>query len=87
MPKYVKRPVVIEAQQFKFSNGVDIASWCGGTYLGGATTGGGPEVRIHTLEGDMTASVGDYVIRGVQGEFYPCKPSIFEATYEPVADD
>lgn len=39
-------------------------------------------IAIQTLEGEMTASPGDYVIRGIQGEFYPCKPDIFEATYE-----
>lgn len=42
-------------------------------------------IAIHTLEGVITASPGDWVIRGVQGEFYPCKPDIFEATYEPVS--
>ncbi|MGM9544685.1 MAG: hypothetical protein ACI3T9_06840 [Romboutsia timonensis] len=44
------------------------------------------EVIIHTLEGDMKASVGDYIITGVNGEQYPCKPDIFEKTYEPVDD-
>lgn len=44
-------------------------------------------IVIRTLEGDMKVSLGDYVIRGVQGEFYPCKPDIFAATYERVADD
>ncbi len=42
------------------------------------------EIVIHTLEGDMTASVGDYIITGVNGEKYPCKPDIFEKTYESV---
>lgn len=42
------------------------------------------KLPIQTLEGTMTASLGDYIIRGVQGEFYPCKPDIFEATYERV---
>lgn len=42
-------------------------------------------IRISTLEGDMLATVGDWIIRGVQGEFYPCKPDIFEATYDPVS--
>lgn len=42
------------------------------------------EIIIHTLEGDMLASVGDYIITGVNGEQYPCKPDIFEKTYEPV---
>jgi len=41
-------------------------------------------LTIHTLEGDMTASPGDYIITGVKGELYPCKPDIFAATYEPV---
>lgn len=42
------------------------------------------QLHIPTLEGTMTANPGDWIIRGVQGEFYPCKPDIFEATYEPV---
>jgi len=46
-----------------------------------------PFLRIVTLEGTMVASKGDWVIRGVQGEFYPCKPDIFEATYEPVGGE
>ena len=44
------------------------------------------EMIIHTLEGDMKASVGDYIITGVDGEQYPCKPDIFEKTYEVVED-
>lgn len=44
------------------------------------------DVQVHTLEGSMGVSPGDYVIRGVKGEFYPCKPDIFEATYEPEPD-
>ena len=42
------------------------------------------EIIIHTLEGDMKADVGDYIITGIHGEKYPCKPDIFEETYEPV---
>jgi len=45
------------------------------------------QIEIGTLEGDITASVGDYVIKGVQGEFYPCKPDIFEMTYEEVFEE
>jgi hypothetical protein len=41
-------------------------------------------MNIHTLEGNMIASVGDWIIKGVKGEFYPCKPDIFESTYEEV---
>ena len=44
------------------------------------------ELNIHTLEGNMIASVGDWIIKGVKGEFYPCKPDIFENTYEEVFD-
>lgn len=44
----------------------------------------GGSLRVGTLEGHHTANVSDYIIRGVQGELYPCKPDIFEATYEPV---
>ena len=43
------------------------------------------EIIIHTLERDMTASIGDWIIKGVKGEVYPCKPDIFEATYEEVS--
>lgn len=44
------------------------------------------EMIIHTLEGDMRANVGDWIITGLRGEQYPCKPDIFEKTYEPVTD-
>jgi len=44
-------------------------------------------LKIFTLEGSLTASVGDWIIKGVKGEFYPCKPDIFEATYEEVSDE
>jgi hypothetical protein len=84
MPKYRKKPVVIDAQQLTDDNGGAVAQWCGGTLRGGPKGGSkGGHVLIHTLEGTMTAEPGDYVIRGVQGEFYPCKPDIFEQTYEP----
>lgn len=46
-----------------------------------------PYLKIETLEGTMKASVGDYIIKGVNGEFYPCKPDIFEKTYERVIDE
>ena len=90
MTKYRKRPVVIEAAQFD-GTWPSINGWL--TTLGydeeGDGSEGGPacymnagSLVIQTLEGDMTASPGDFIIRGVQGEFYPCKPDIFEATYE-----
>jgi len=69
-------------------NAVEVAAWCGGrTWVDRMLY---PEsdrvtlVVIQTLEGTMQASPGDWIIRGVAGEFYPCKPDIFEATYEAV---
>lgn len=80
--KFRKKPVEIEAMHFADVSwsGV-ISSWCGGSNV--KSPG---EIQIPTLEGTMTAKVGDYVIRGVQGEFYPCKSDIFEATYEHVVE-
>lgn len=81
--KYRKKPVVIEAVQFTGENFDECKTFSGGVaHLPPA----GPGLQIETLEGLMLASVGDYIIRGVKGEFYPCKPDIFVATYEPVAD-
>jgi hypothetical protein len=82
--RYRKKPVVIEAVQFTGDNALAIVKWMGARYV--STGVDGDRLIIPTLEGDMTASLGDWVIKGVQGEFYPCKPSIFEATYEPVED-
>lgn len=72
-----------------------VAEWCGATsYMlaeddekafEGATVVG-PHIAITTLEGVMAALPNDYIIKGVQGEFYPCKPSIFVATYDKVGD-
>lgn len=80
MKKYRKKPVVIEALQFDGKNyeeclnlSEDIFMFDGDNYL-----------NITTLEGTMKCSVGDYIIKGVNGEFYPCKPDIFEKTYEEV---
>lgn len=86
MPKYRKKPVEVEARQVidDLRNHTEIARWIESN--GGLV--GLPALRsyitIDTLEGTMRADIGDFIIRGVQGEFYPCKPDIFEATYEPV---
>lgn len=72
---------------------IALGNWCNGisfmltaddesAYLGAEVLG--PHIEIRTLEGTMAALPGDWIIQGVQGEFYPCKPDIFEATYEPV---
>ena len=89
MAKYRKKPVVIEAMQF---NGLDdylkICKWID-TSSNTLSSDEVAEFRnpimlVNTLEGTMTASVGDYIIKGINGEFYPCKPDIFEKTYEEV---
>ena len=88
--KYRKRPVVIDAVQYTGGNRRDVIAFVGDeSKIGTAYENTEyrplyPDLIITTLEGDMRASVGDYIIRGVQGEYYPCKPDIFEKTYEPV---
>ena len=86
MSTFRKKPVEVEARQYTSENWVDIAEWCreGGVRIGMTDTG---KASIPTLEGTMYASPGDWIIRGVQGEFYPCKPDIFEQTYEPALAD
>lgn len=79
MAKFRKKPVVIEAEQF-FINGI----WPEGVLR---DPGDHQGAYISTLEGRMTVSEGDWVIVGVAGERYPCKPAIFEATYEAVIDN
>lgn len=80
--KYRKKPVVIEAVQF--NNSADIHEFCGDCCREPV---GEDYMEIVTLEGVMRAGKGDYIIFGVNGEFYPCKPDIFHKTYEPVEDD
>lgn len=84
MPQFRKKPVVIEAMQFrKQDTGNAIQEWANGSVtFGGDETGF--TMAIKTLEGVMTANDGDWIIKGVKGEFYPCKPDIFAATYEAV---
>lgn len=86
--KFRKKPVVVEAVRLplEMRSGAAILEWGRiGVWLGTEakwqlTDGGGVEIK--TLEGTMLASPGDWIIRGVKGELYPCKPDIFEATYE-----
>ena len=88
MPRYRKKPVEVEAIQFTGDNAAMLVEWIGNgadwyqRYLMGE-----PEtkvIEIPTLEGTMEAVEGDWIIQGVQGEFYPCKPDIFDQTYESV---
>lgn len=85
--KFRKKPVVIEAKMFdgSINSGIEITRWINDNG-GDATAGSKFGVKIKTLEGDHTASPGDWIIQGVKGEFYPCKPDIFEMTYEKVSD-
>lgn len=80
--KYRKKPVVIEAVQYLGATNqeemLDHLNGCTGWHM--ADNG----IAIPTLEGTMVAAQGDWIIKGVKGEFYPCKPDIFEATYERV---
>jgi hypothetical protein len=80
--KYRKKPVIIDAVQFDGENSAEIASWMNENKGRAVVTTAG--ISIHTLEGWMLAVTDDWVIRGVKGEFYPCKPDIFDATYEEV---
>lgn len=104
MPKYRKKPVIIEAKQFVVENNGDwlvhnydenktghnameIAEWIGDMNI--VVTfhcDGFVEIDIPTLEGTMKAVPNDWIIKGVNNEFYPCKPDIFEKTYELVEE-
>lgn len=84
MSLYRKKPVVVEARQLTLdADPAKLARWCRGQVIWGITS---RYIEIPTLEGMMHASIGDWIIKGVRGEFYPCKPDIFEATYEPAGD-
>lgn len=84
MPKFRKKPVVIEARQLTMDSFAEVKEWCGGQYWSMPPMRAVTGLTIQTLEGDHNASFGDWIICGVKGEFYPCKPDIFEATYELV---
>lgn len=87
--KYRKKPVIIEAIQFTWNNSLfeeTVPKWlndailCGNVYF---TSNG---LNIKSLEGTMLANKNDYIIRGIKGELYPCKPDIFETTYEKIEE-
>ena len=82
--KYRKKPVVIDAELLTKENYMELMKWSGSTgrWDDFATDEGG--IVIPTREGNHQARWGDYIIKGVKGEFYPCKPDIFEMTYEKV---
>jgi len=93
MPMFRKRPVVIEARRVipiedfgsvteYLDASIELSEWCGGICF--LMDGKPPRIDITTLEGVMSALPGDWIIKGVKGEFYPCKSDIFEASYEEV---
>ena len=85
MPFFVKKPIVVEAMQFTDQMKDRVYHWLpSGIRSAGFDEAGNPILKIDTLEGVMVARLGDWVIRGVRGEFYPCKPDVFEATYKAV---
>ena len=90
--KFRKKPVVIEAVQVaKVIAGDEVPEWFEEAIDSGvidlySLPGGKAALKVFALEGDMVATEGDWIIRGIQGEIYPCKPSIFETTYERVEE-
>lgn len=97
MPKFRKKPVVIDAVQFNAStNESELLALLEGTpwrmdteirrRFGTNDEIDYPCIVLSTLEGEMRASVGDWIIKGVKGEIYPCKPDIFAATYEQIVE-
>ena len=87
--KYRKRPVIIEAVKWDGSDDIEyLVNWADSEhkkiidwYGDGTKT-----LRIETLEGPLRAIPGDWIIKGIKGEFYPCKPDIFMATYQEVEE-
>jgi hypothetical protein len=81
MAIYLKKPTVVEARRLDYTiESLDeLAKWCNGNVYEHQSG-----IGVPTLGGaSLYAQVGDYIIKGIDGEFYPCKPDIFEATYEP----
>ena len=81
--KYKKKPVVIDAIELIPENHEEAMNWCPALYYHESGDFGSSYV-VETLEGQMIGTIGDFLIRGVNGEYYPCKPDIFEKTYEEV---
>ena len=79
--KFRKKPVVIEAVRWTGENSDEVIAFMGGQIVQQSFVGS--QLWIPTLEGTMAANYGDWIIRGIKGEFYPCKNDIFLMTYEP----
>ena len=92
MSKFRKKPVVIEAIQHSTRGGlsdalVELLGGEGSRNIGWSFNSHTRIISITTLEGSMRAEPGDWIIKGIKGELYPCKPDIFAATYEPVTPE
>lgn len=93
MKKYRKKPVVIEAVQLQENNMKEVLAFLKNVKIKMIFSHVEEESKkfkymiITTLEGDMKANFRDYIIKGVNGEFYPCKPDIFEKTYEEIEEE
>ena len=88
MAKYRKKPIVVDAEQFTGESlrNTELVKLVDGAGVLSIEDYEDSHLEIPTLEGVMRANVGDWIIKGVKGEIYPCKPDIFEATYEAVND-
>jgi hypothetical protein len=83
--RFRKRPIVIEAWQWQ---GQPIDNWPPWVTWGASVDEANTRrLTINSLEGRLSADLGDWIIQGIRGELYPCKPDIFTETYEPVAQD
>lgn len=87
MMRFRKRPIEVEAIKFTYETQDRVYNWIAGNRSADRDGEGKPTLHIQTLEGVMTATLGDWIIRGVAGEFYPCKPEVFVRTYEPVEEE
>ena len=84
--KYRKKPITIEAIQWTGDNIMRISAFFYNNDSEAIYDSESKTFTINTLEGQMVASIGDYIIKGIHGEFYPCKPDIFEESYELVEE-
>lgn len=84
--KYTKKPLVVDALKWDGNNRSEVFDFCSLSYFNYEFGSSEPKLVIQTLEGPMTASVGDYIIRGIKNEFYACKPDVFKLTYDSVEE-
>lgn len=86
MPMYVKKPIPIEARQITADNAPELAEWSNSEVIKRPVDNTVSGLMVYTLEGAMTGQIGDYLIKGVRGEFYFCAKDIFEETYDEDVD-